>query len=199
MVKVKICGITSLEDALAAVECGADMLGFIFVASSPRRAGLELVREIAERLPADVVRVGVFKDSEPEEIERTVRDCRLNMVQLHGNEGPEFCAALPFPTIKAFSPENLPSRSQLRSYGADFLMLDREKGSRQSPEKLWPIAKSLGELGNIFLAGALTPETVGEAVKIARPYAVDVASGVEKGPGIKDHHKMNDFINYAKA
>ncbi|MFO8011198.1 MAG: phosphoribosylanthranilate isomerase [Dehalococcoidia bacterium] len=195
--RVKICGITNLEDALAAVEFGADMLGFIF-ASSPRQVEPEHVREITVKIPADVIKVGVFVDSQSGEIIHTVKECHLDMVQLHGNESPEFCAALPFPIIKAFTPESLPSLSQIGNYGVDFLMLDRSKGSHELPEKLWPIAKELTALGRIILAGALTPEIVAEAVKIARPYAVDVASGVEERPGKKDHSKIRDFITEAK-
>ena len=195
--KVKICGITNLEDALAAVEYGADALGFIF-APSPRRVTPETVKAIVNELPPFVTRVGVFADSGLEEIGETMSICGLDLAQLHGNEPPDLCAALFPKAIKTFTPSNLPPFAELKRYKVISYMLDKAKGSDIRPEQIWPIARDMGDYGRVILAGGLTPDNVAQAIKVARPYAVDVASGVEAEPVKKDHGKMKDFINEAK-
>lgn len=195
MIKVKICGLTNLEDALAAVEYGADALGFIF-APSPRRVTPEAARKIVAGLPPFVTRVGVLVNSTLTEIRQTMSFCDLDMIQLHGEEGPDLCESL-FPrVIKAFTPGNLPPLSQLGKYRAAAIMLDKVK---DTGIEHWAIARDIGCDVRLILAGGLTPENVAQAIKVAQPYAVDVSSGVEERAGRKDHGKMKDFINAAKG
>jgi phosphoribosylanthranilate isomerase len=200
MVKVKICGITNLDDALAAVECGADALGFVF-APSLRQVTTEVAKEIADRLPPFIYRVGVFVNSDLRKVKQTMAYCHLDLAQLHGEEDPDYCAAL-FPrAIKVFTIKNMPSEKELRQYRVAAYMLDIDKGTAfKSSEqmRLWQLAHRLGEYRPVILAGGLTLSNVGEAIKIARPYAVDVSSGVESEPGKKDHDKMRAFLLAAK-
>jgi phosphoribosylanthranilate isomerase len=200
MVKVKICGITNLDDALAAVECGADALGFVF-APSPRQVTTEVAREIADRLPPFICRVGVFVNSDLKQVKDTMAYCHLDLAQLHGDEDIGYCAAL-FPrAIKVFTTKNLPSERELRQYRVAAYMLDVDKGAAlkgSEQAELWQLAHRLGDYGPVILAGGLTPSNVGEAIKIARPYAVDVSSGVETKLGKKDHDKLRAFLMAAK-
>lgn len=201
MVKVKICGITNLDDALAAVECGADALGFVF-AASPRQVTAEAAREIVDRLPPFICKVGVFVNSDLKKVKETMASCYLDLAQLHGDEDTDYCAAL-FPrAIKVFTTRNMPSERELRQYRLAAYMLDIEKGAAltgSEQTELWQLAHRLGDYGPVILAGGLTPSNVSEAIKIARPYAVDVSSGVESRTGKKDHNKMQDFIMAAKG
>lgn len=201
MVKVKICGITNLNDALAAVECGADALGFVF-APSPRQVSTEAAKEIADRLPPFICRVGVFVNSDLKKMKQAMASCHLNLAQLHGDEDADYCAAL-FPrAIKVFTAKNVPSEQELRRYRVAAYMLDLDKGTAfKSSEqmRLWQLAHRLGDYGPVILAGGLTPSNVGEAIKIAHPYAVDVSNGVEAEPGKKDRDKLRDFIETAKS
>jgi len=198
MVKVKICGITNLEDALAAANLGADMLGFIF-AKSPRKVEPETVKEIVANLPSSIIKVGVFMDQGISEVKEIVTFCGLDMAQLHGGENPEFCESLPVRIIKSFTPQTLPKMKEIRNYKVELLMLDKQKGVDTSPEELWPIASEMTQYGQVILAGSLTPENVAEAIKTAQPYAVDIASGVEREPGKKDHQKLETFIRNCKG
>ncbi len=198
MVKIKICGITNLEDAQAAVEYGADMVGFIF-APSPRKVDPQTVKDIVDKLLSSVIKVGVFMDNEIDDVKETIAFCGLDMAQLHGNESAEYCMALSGKIIKSFTSNTLPDFNDLNNYKVEFLLLDKQKGTDTLSEQLWPIAKQMGEYGPVILAGALTPDNVTEAINVAHPYAVDVASGVEKEPGKKDHQKMQDFIRAIKS
>jgi phosphoribosylanthranilate isomerase len=201
MVKVKICGITNLEDALTAVECGADALGFVF-ATSPRQVTAEVAREIADSLPPFICKVGVFVNSDLKKVEETMSSCHFDLAQLHGNEGPDYCAALFPKAIKVFTTRNMPSETELRQYRVTAYMLDIDKNSSISEteqKKLWQLAHQLGGQGPIILAGGLTPSNVSQAIKIANPYAVDVSSGVETEPGKKDPAKIHDFMMAAKS
>jgi phosphoribosylanthranilate isomerase len=195
MIRVKICGLTNLKDALAAVEYGADALGFVF-APSPRRVTPEAVRKIVAGLPPFVTRVGVFADSSLPEIRETMSRCGLDLAQLHGEEGPDLCASLSPRVIKAFNPGNLPPLSQLARYQAAAIMIDKDKGTGIEH---WAIARDIGCHVRLILAGGLTPENVAQAIRVAQPYAVDVSSGVEESPGSKDHSKMRNFINTARG
>jgi phosphoribosylanthranilate isomerase len=201
MVKVKICGITNLDDALAAVEYGADALGFVF-APSPRQVTAEVVRKIVEKLPPFICKVGVFVNSDLALVRETMSLCNLDLAQLHGDEGPEYCAAL-FPKVfKVFHSNSMPSRTELIRYKVAAYMLDIDKGAASNEseqKKLWQLAHRLGDYGPVILAGGLTSDNVSLAIKIARPYAVDVSSGVETEPGKKDHDKMHAFVSATKS
>lgn len=201
MVRVKICGITNPDDALAAVEYGADALGFVF-APSPRQVTPEKVRRIVAKLPPFVCKVGVFVNSELEFVKQTMAVCNLDLAQLHGNEGTEYCTAL-FPrAIKVFTTDTVPSGKELTRYPVAAYMIDKNKGSEideAEQKKLWQLARRVGEHGPVILAGGLTPENVAQAIKIAQPYAVDVSSSIEIKPGVKDHKKMRDFMKIARG
>lgn len=197
MVKVKICGLTNLEDALAAAECGADALGFIF-APSPRQVTPEQVARIVAGLPPFVVKVGVFKDTELKTIQDTMSYCGLDLAQLHGSEPPEYCEALYPRTIKAFRAVDSSFLVEMARYRASAYLLDGPRpGSGQPPD--WELARRAALQKRIILAGGLTPESVAQAISLVRPYGVDVSSGVESSPGRKDHKKLAAFIRAAKG
>ena len=200
MVKVKICGITNLEDALAAVKWGADALGFVF-APSPRQVTRQQVANIVAGLPPFVCKVGVFVDSELQEVKETMRACGLNLAQLHGSESPDFCQEL-FPrVIKSFRVEDESVLALLPQYKVSAYLLDSydaalRGGTGQSFD--WGIAKKARHYGPIILSGGLTSANVRQAISLVRPYAVDVSSGVESKPGVKDHAKLRAFLETAK-
>jgi len=201
MVKVKICGITNLDDALAAVEYGADALGFVF-AHSPRKVTVRAVERIAGKLPPFICKVGVFVDSDLETIKNTMAYCHLDLAQLHGDEDPDYCAAL-FPrAIKVFTANTLPSASELTRYKAAAYMFDNDKQSTLNgagQKRLWQLARKAADYGTVILAGGLNPQNVNKAIRSARPYAVDVSSGIEAKPGRKDYDRMRAFIAAAKS
>jgi phosphoribosylanthranilate isomerase len=200
MTRVKICGITNVDDALTAVECGADAVGFVF-APSPRQMTIEEVKQIASKLPPFIATVGVFVDSELEEIWKAMSECAIDFAQLHGREGPGLCEALYPKVIKAFTSASLPATEGLARYRVSAVMLDKEKGTTSNGtelRRLWELASQIGRHTPIILAGGLTPENVGEAIEVGQPYAVDVSSGVESVLGKKDYRKMGDFIRNAK-
>ncbi len=201
MVRIKICGITNLEDALVAVGAGTDALGFVF-APSPRQVTPEQVHSITSRLPPFIYKVGVFVDADMEEVQRTMSYCHLDIAQLHGSESPEFCQAL-FPrVIKSFRVKDDSVLSLLPRYKVSAYLLDSYDphlagGTGKSFN--WDIARKANSLGYIILSGGLTPQNVTEAIEQVHPYAVDTSSGVESEPGKKDHAKVRAFIQTARA
>ena len=202
-VKVKICGITNAPDALAALEAGADMLGFVFHERSPRYVSLHAAAEIIRQLPPFAAKVGVFVDPPKDLVLRAIAECGLNVLQFHGSEAPEFCVQFGIMSIKAFRIRDAASLEPLPNYRTDAWMLDAFAGEAQGGTGKtfnWDLAVQAGNLGKpIFLAGGLTPENVADAVSKVRPFAVDVSSGVEAEPGKKDHAKVRAFIASAKA
>ncbi len=203
MVRVKVCGITNIQDATAAHLYGADALGFVF-AKSPRRVERETVRDIIRALPPFTQLVGVFVNEVPEVVAETVRYCRLNCVQLHGDEPPDYCAGFDWPVVKAFRVGTREDIERIRSYRGrvSALLLDTYQpglagGTGRTFD--WSIAAEARDMGPLVLAGGLDPDNVRAAVQVVRPYAVDVSSGVEMSPGLKDHEKMRLFIGRAKA
>lgn len=202
MVRVKICGITSLEDALFAIEAGADALGFVFSEESQRAISVEKVSGIISGLPPFVSTVGVFVNEGADVINAIVREAGLDAVQLHGNEPPELCREINSRVIKAFRVKNKKilgqgiDRYRLSAYLLDTYADDAAGGTGKTFD--WAVAKSAKKYGRIILSGGLTPDNVRDAIKAAGPYAVDVSSGVEKSPGIKDRKKVSSFIKRAK-
>lgn len=200
---VKICGITNETDALAATEAGADALGLMFYEPSPRNVSLKTAAEIARRLPPFMIKVGVFVNAPEDVVLRAIGECGLNIVQFHGDETPEYCQLFPVMTIKAFRIRDSESLKSLSDYKTDAWLLDAyvaDKLGGTGAKFNWDLAVEAQKLGRpIFLAGGLTPENVGEAVRQVRPYAVDVSSGVEASPGKKDHAKVRMFIQAAKG
>ena len=196
--RVKICGITRIEDARLAVDLGASVLGFVFWPESPRFIPPEAARDIVEAVPPEVVCVGVFVDQDAGYVRRTSGEVPLGAVQLHGDESMEFAAGLMTPVIKA-----VPIRDGFDAASLDLLpstitvLLDAHDPSRRGGTGRtidWQLAKEAARRRPIVLAGGLTPENVAAAVDAVAPYAVDVSSGVESAPGIKDPDKMTAFF-----
>jgi len=200
MPRVKICGITNLEDALMVMEHGADALGFVF-APSLRQVNISTVTSIVNKLPPFISKVGVFVDSELSEVKETLKVCNLDYAQLHGNEGIDYCAALYPNVIKGFTISTMPSPQELNQYKAAAYLVDRDKANQcdeKQQHQVWQLARSIYHYGFVILAGGLTPDNVIEAIKTAQPYAVDVSSGVESEPGKKNEQKVCNFIKAAK-
>ena len=202
-VKVKICGITNATDANAAVKSGADVLGFVFCPKSPRCVALDVAAGIIRALPPFVVKAGVFVDAKENFVERAVNACGLNLLQFHGHESPDYCLQFGVMSIKAFRIRDAGFLDEIPSYKTDAWLLDawspaRTGGTGEAFN--WDLAIRANQFGRpIFLAGGLTPENVGEAIRKVRPYAVDVSSGVESAPGKKDHRKLKAFLDAAKS
>lgn len=197
-VKVKICGITSVADAEAAVQAGADALGLMFYPGSPRHISLETAQDIARRLPPHVLRTGVFADPNPSDVFAAIQRCQLNLLQFHGAETPEFCLQFGIMTMKAFRVKNADSLLAMSAYHTDAFLLDSHVAGKPGGTGEifnWDLALAARKFGKpIFLAGGLTPHNVAEAVRKVAPFGVDVSSGVEQSPGKKDAKKIQDFI-----
>jgi phosphoribosylanthranilate isomerase len=196
-VRVKICGITNVEDALLAVEAGADALGFIFVEGTPRYVTPAAAAAITRALPPFVTAVGVFWDHPQGHVKAVVEACGLRALQLHGDEKPEDAGRYELPvikTIKVAGPQDLARMAGYRV--AAFLLDSAARWSEGEPRRPieWQLARMAASHGRIILSAGLTPENVARAVGIARPYAVDVNSGVEARPGQKDPDKLWRFI-----
>lgn len=197
MVKVKICGITNPEDAMAAVEAGADALGFVFFPGSPRCISPEQAAVIIRRLPPFVQTVGLFVNEEPATVNLVADRCGLDLVQLHGEETPDYCAAVTRRIIKAFRVKDASSLDEMANYRVAASLLDAWSPAAHGGTGTtfnWDIAAAAAAAQTIILAGGLTPENVAGAIAAVRPYAVDVSSGVESAPGKKDNRKLTDFI-----
>ncbi|MDA8168581.1 MAG: phosphoribosylanthranilate isomerase [Nitrospiraceae bacterium] len=200
MVKVKICGITNFNDALAAAEFGADALGFMFYRKSPRYITPKKAREIILRLPPFVSAVGVFVDEKPGDVERIMGEAGLDAAQFHGHERPEDCA-IAGRTIKAIRVKEISDLEPMRHYKVSAFLLDAySPGALGGTGRIfnWSIAMDAKPFGRIILAGGLTPENVADAIHMVKPYGVDVSTGVELEKGVKDHEKMRLFIQRAK-
>ncbi|MEW6658456.1 MAG: phosphoribosylanthranilate isomerase [Thermodesulfobacteriota bacterium] len=199
MVRVKICGITNLEDALLAAELGADALGFIFYPPSPRSVEPDAARAIIAQLPPFVTTVGVFVDEDAAKVKDLAAHLGLDWLQLHGQETPEYCRALDRRVIKVFRIRDAASLERLHDYqgAAQAFLLDTyKKGVVGGTGEVfdWDLAREARKYGPIILAGGLTPENVAQAIAAAQPQAVDVASGVEAYPGKKDPEKLRAFF-----
>jgi phosphoribosylanthranilate isomerase len=196
--RVKICGITNLADAQAAVEAGADALGFNFYEKSPRRMTIPAVAEISKQLPPFVLRVGVFVNAPEELVTRAIGECGLGLLQFHGDEPPEFCTRFGLMSMKAFRIRDAESLKELPKYPTEAWLLDAYSAENLggTGEKFnWDLAIEAQKFGKpVFLAGGLTPENVAAAVRKVQPFGVDVSSGVESSFGKKDHAKVRAFI-----
>jgi phosphoribosylanthranilate isomerase len=204
MTRVKVCGITTPDDACLAAEYGADAVGLIFAESS-RRVSVEEAREIAAALPDDVLKVGVFVDAEPAKVLRIAAEVGLDYAQLHGDESPEVVAAVQdggLKVMKAFRVRGAASLEALRYYEADLFLLDAysERVRGGTGERFdWVLAKSLTGRGNIVISGGLTPENVREAIRFFEPYGVDASSSLEDAPGKKNAERVRRFVSAAKG
>jgi phosphoribosylanthranilate isomerase len=196
---VKICGITSEEDALLAIAMGADAVGFVFAPSS-RQVAAGLVRDIVRRLPPEVLTVGVFRDEAPQRVVEIVNTIGLRAAQLHGHETVESTimvrSKVPF-VIKGF-PAGDPALERADDFKADAILIDSHApGSGEMFD--WSLAEGAPINRRVILAGGLTPENVAEAIDRVKPWGVDVSTGVETGPGRKDARLVRDFVRNAKA
>jgi phosphoribosylanthranilate isomerase len=194
--RIKICGITSQGDALAAVDAGADMLGFNFYPPSPRHIDVVVAAGIIRNLPSTVQAVGVFVDARRDDVLEAVRQAGLSMVQFHGQETPEYCRGWDLAVIKAVRVRDERTIEEIRRYAVDFILADAYvegqpggTGRRVALELLAGV-----DCRRLILAGGLNPDNVAEAVRAIQPFAVDVASGVESVPGRKDPELMRRFV-----
>ena len=195
---VKVCGITRLEDAMTAIEAGAQAVGFIFHKPSPRYISPERVREIVSALPPFVVTVGVMVRLAADEINRIADLCRLDRIQLHGGESEEMIQQVNRPAYRAFRLHQETDMAQVEAAPEETVMLDTfdpdQFGGTGRPFN-WEWAKRIGQNRRVILAGGLNPENAARALEIARPAALDVSSGVEAAPGIKDADKIDLFFS----
>lgn len=199
-VRTKICGITSKADACAAVDAGADAIGFVFYPKSPRAIRPMDALAIARHLPPFVARVGVFVNMPPAEIVEIRAQLGLSAVQLHGDEAPTVVRALPGPVIKAF--RGAVSAEQVHRYRTAAYLLDGDAGDHYGGRGIAAdvgAANAMAGDPRFILAGGLTPETVGGRIRQFRPAAVDVSSGVERAPGRKCPIKMGAFVSAVRA
>jgi phosphoribosylanthranilate isomerase len=200
--KVKICGITNLDDALQAVDAGADALGFVFYDLSPRCIVYKTAERIISKLPPFVIPVGVFVNSSAASITTAVECSGIQVVQLHGDETPGFCKSIRYKTVKAFRIRDMSSLEMIGKYQVSGYLLDAYVSGTYGGTGLtfnWETARIARQLGPIILAGGLNPGNVREAVGTVDPYGIDVSSGVETSPGKKDHAKVTRFIKQAKG
>ncbi len=203
MLRVKVCGLTRSQDARLACEFGADAVGFIFYPKSPRFITPDKAGEIASGLPEQITRIGVFVSPEPVQVQAAISAAGLDAVQIHGSDTPELYSALPVQTICAL---NLPPGSQLRdaetqAAGARAVVFDSHApGQYGGSGRLsdWQLARELAARLTLILAGGLNPNNIRDAVEQVNPWGVDVNSGVEVAPGIKDEYKLEQFFQQVK-
>lgn len=202
MFRVKICGITNWPDARRAIEAGCDALGFNFYPRSPRYIAPEAAAKIRARLPREIAAVGIFVNEPAKLVAELAGKLRLDFAQLHGEETPAVARSVgrAAPVIKAFPVGARFSAARIGRYPAAAFLLDAPRaanglrgGTGRSFD--WSLARAAARYGRIVLAGGLTPENVAEAIRAARPAAVDVASGVERAPGQKDPRKLRAFLD----
>lgn len=199
--KIKICGITNLEDALFAANYGADAIGFIFYKGSPRYIEPNNAKEIVSYLPPFITTVGVFVNEDPEKMRQIMDYAGLDIIQLHGDELPETCKIWTR-VIKAFRVSDLTDLKLLQTYRTSANLLDT-----YSPDIFggtgrtfnWDIAVEAKRYGPVILSGGLNVENVEKAIQWVKPYAIDVNSGIEQYKGKKDLKKMREFIVRAKS
>ena len=206
MTLVKICGITNLEDAVAAIAMGADALGFNFYKPSPRYITPQIAREIIDQLPESILKVGVFVNEEsPDQVRHIAAVAGLTAVQLHGDESPDYCLKLAAnqPVIKALAVSNDFNPQILQHYQLDTIMLDTKHNTLRGGTGRafdWSIAQHVSKLiPKLYLAGGLSPENVAEAIETVRPFAVDACSSLEVIPGKKNHDRMRAFVTAARS
>lgn len=200
MTLVKICGITNLDDALAAVNAGADALGFNFFKLSPRYITPQHAREIIEQIPDSLLPVGVFVNEESEAVRNIAEEAGLKALQLHGDESPEYCRELAgYYVIKALAVSASFDSQTPNRYEVEAIMLDTKHNTLRGGTGHvfdWSIAQRLAlTIPKLYLAGGLSPENIENAIKTVRPFAVDACSALEDNPGKKNEERMRVFVN----
>ena len=201
MTKIKICGITNLEDGLECAEAGADTLGFVF-ASSLRQVTPKKVVEICKKLPKAISKVGVFVNETPSTLLKIAGACQLDYVQLHGSEDRGYLGQLTLPYVKVFRVKDESILQEIANYRLSLFMLDTFSNGRLGGGGKnfdWEIAVQAKKFGRLILSGGLNPENVRTALERVRPYGVDVCSGVERAPGKKDIEKVKKFIQEVRT
>jgi phosphoribosylanthranilate isomerase len=205
MTLIKICGITNLEDAVAAVAAGADALGFNFYKPSPRYITPQNAREIIEHLQDSILKVGVFVNEDSEIVQDIANESGINALQLHGDESPDYCHELAANhyVIKVLAVPSDFDPKLPKSYQVQAIMLDTKHDKLRGGTGRafdWSIAQKISKtVPNLYLAGGLSPENVAEAIDTVRPYAVDACSSLEAMAGIKNHERMRAFVTAAKS
>jgi len=197
-VRVKLCGLTREEDARLAWELGAAALGFVFHPGSPRCLTAKRAGELRRALPPDAFTVGVFVDRPADEVNAVAAEVGLDAVQLHGSESPETVAAAVLPVIKALQPADLADEGRLRAYGAALLLLDAHGPGRSGGTGAradWAAAARLARRFPLVLAGGLSPDNAAEALTAVSPFALDLCSGVEASPGVKDPARLRALFD----
>ena len=198
---VKICGVTIFDDALCAVENGADAIGFNFYPQSKRYISPDRAAGIIDRLPASVMKIGVFVNPARKDVHAAIKSSGINGLQFSGSELPEAVSGYQLPVIKAIHVASRESIREMKSFGViDFLLDTFSSDEFGGTGKLfdWDVVMEAKSFGKVIVAGGLTPENVADAVRTAKPYGVDVSSGVELRAGIKDHKKIAAFILRAR-
>ncbi len=199
--RVKICGITNVEDALLSISLGADALGFIFC-DSPRQITIKNAETIIKKLPPFVSKVAVVKDFSEGEIWALLSHLPIDTIQFHGSESEEYCLEfLPHTIIKTISIKSEKDINKLKVYPSQFnFLLDTysEIGGGSGKTFNWDIALKAKQYGNIIIAGGLNPNNINSAINLVNPYGIDISSGLEKSPGKKDHDKMKYFFEVIK-
>jgi phosphoribosylanthranilate isomerase len=198
---LKVCGITRLTDALHAVRHGASALGFVLWPASPRYVAPGRVKEIVAELPSSVMTVGVFVNESVDGIRRVVAATGLTAVQLHGDEPPAYADALPWPLFRSVSVDSAAGVCDAWGPEATLLLDAADSTQRGGTGRTvdWARAAVLARGRRVVLAGGLTPQNVAEAIATVRPYGVDVSSGVEEAPGVKDFSKVTEFLANART
>lgn len=200
--RIKVCGITSAEDARLCVEAGADALGFIFVERTPRYVAPDAVARIIASLPPFVTPVGVFWDHAAGHVKAVAEQCGLGALQFHGDEPPEDLQEYRLPVIKTLKVAAAADLARMAGYRVSAFLLDspsRWSEGEARPPIPWDVAAEAARLHPVLLSAGLTPENVAEAVRRVRPYGVDVNSGVEARPGRKDPARVRRFVAEARA
>jgi phosphoribosylanthranilate isomerase len=197
---VKICGITRLTDALHAVEQGATAIGFVFWPASPRAVSVDRAAEIIRELPSHVMSVGVFVNEPVDGIRAVAERTRLTAIQLHGDEPPAYADALDWPVIRAVSIDQVSETADGWSEETTLLLdnIDPVRRGGTGAVVDWTQAASIAQKRRVVLAGGLTPDNVASAIRAVRPFGVDVSSGVESAPGVKDFDRVTHFIANAR-
>ena len=199
--RVKICGITNLNDAVLAARLGADAVGFVFYPESPRVVSPRKVKDIIRRLPPFITTVGVFANQEEKYIGQIVDECGIDIVQLQGDESPDLCNRFGIRVFKAIRVKDRTSLDHMKSYHVRAFVLDTYRENQLGGTGFpfdWGLAVEAKKYGQVILAGGLTPENVRKAIREVNPAGVDVSSGVERRMGQKDPEKIRRFIEEAK-
>ncbi|PLX40489.1 MAG: N-(5'-phosphoribosyl)anthranilate isomerase [Deltaproteobacteria bacterium] len=198
MTRVKICGLTRVEDALVAAAAGADALGFVFAKVTKRPCDIATVREVSAKVPPFVTLVGVFRDQPLEEVRRIMSEGRIHVAQLHGDEDQGYIDALGLPVLKALNAETAEVEERMKRYREDVNILFDAGIGGSGRLCDWSLAAHAQQKREIILAGGLTPDNVKDAISSVSPWGVDTAGGVEASKGIKDHNLIRKFIRAVK-